>query len=103
VSNSSKTNGYFGAAYWHPEHQQVVIAHRGTDPTNVGALWTDLRGVLLNHHVQQMGSASTFAHEVVDVLQSVYETEGVSSQVFFTGHSLDCWLGLYCKVPYSRN
>jgi hypothetical protein len=31
ASNSSKTNGYFGAAYWHPERKQVVIAHRGTD------------------------------------------------------------------------
>jgi hypothetical protein len=39
--NSRMNNGYFEAAYWHPEHQQVVIAHRGTDPTNVGALWTD--------------------------------------------------------------
>ena len=36
ASNSSKTNGYFGAAYWHPEHQQVVIAHRGTRITNLG-------------------------------------------------------------------
>jgi hypothetical protein len=36
ASNYSKTNGYFGAAYWHPEHQQVVIAHRGTDPTSLG-------------------------------------------------------------------
>jgi len=36
--NGSKTNGYFGAAYWHPEHQQVVIAHRGTKLTNLGAL-----------------------------------------------------------------
>jgi hypothetical protein len=71
ASNSSKTNGYFGAADWHPEHQQVVIAHRGTDPTNVGALWTDLKGVLLNHFVPQMESASTFAHKVVEVLQSV--------------------------------
>ena len=37
ASNSSKTNSYFGAAYWHPEHQQVVIA-RGTKFTNLGAL-----------------------------------------------------------------
>jgi len=26
--NGTLTNGYFGAAYWHPEHQQVVIARR---------------------------------------------------------------------------
>jgi hypothetical protein len=43
ASNISKANGYFGAANWHPEHQQVVLAHRGTDPTNLGALWTDLK------------------------------------------------------------
>jgi hypothetical protein len=91
VSNSSKANGYFGAAYWHPKHQQVVVA-RSTDPTNVGALWTDLSGVLLNHYVLQMGSASSFAHKVVEVLQSVNETEGVSFQLFFTGHSLGGWL-----------
>jgi hypothetical protein len=40
-------NGYFGAAYWHPEHQQVVIAHRGT--ANIGAVVTDLKGVLFNN------------------------------------------------------
>jgi hypothetical protein len=34
ASNDGICNGYFGAAYWHPEHQQVVIAHRGTDPKN---------------------------------------------------------------------
>jgi hypothetical protein len=48
ASNSSKTNGYFGATYWHPEHQQVVIAHRGAKLTKLGALWTDVVGVFLN-------------------------------------------------------
>ena len=49
--NNSKVNGYFGAAYWHPEHQQIVIARRGTDPKNLGALWTDFKGVMRNHCV----------------------------------------------------
>ena len=44
ASNGNTTNGYFGAAYRHPEHQQVVIAHRGTALINLGALWTDLKG-----------------------------------------------------------
>jgi hypothetical protein len=34
ASDSRWNNGYCGAACWHPEHQQVVIAHRGTEPTN---------------------------------------------------------------------
>jgi hypothetical protein len=49
-------NGYFGAAYWHPEHQQDVIAHRGTKLTNVGAIFSDINGVLFKHHVPQMSS-----------------------------------------------
>jgi len=92
ASNGSKTNGYFGAAYWHPEHQQVVIAHRGTDPKNFGALWTDVVGVVFKHHVSQMDSASTFAHKVVEVLREVKREKGVSFQLFFTGHSLGGWL-----------
>jgi hypothetical protein len=40
VSNGSKANGHFGAAYGHPEHQQVVIAHRGTKRTNLEAYFT---------------------------------------------------------------
>jgi len=38
ASKGNWTNGYFGAVYWHPEHQQVVISNRGTKLTNLGAL-----------------------------------------------------------------
>jgi len=92
ASNTSKVNGYFGAAYWNPQNQQVVIAHRGTDPTNVGALWTDYKGVMRNQYVQQMESASTFADKVVEVLQEVNQEKRPIFQVFFTGHSLGGWL-----------
>jgi hypothetical protein len=92
ASNTRSNNGYFGAAYWHPEYQQVVIVHRGTDPKNWGALWTDLQGVLRNKYVRQMESASTFACKVVEVLREVDHEKGTSFQVFFTGHSLGGWL-----------
>ena len=92
ASNNSKANGYFGAAYWHPEHQQVVIAHRGTKFKKFGALWTDAFGVFLKQHVPQMGSASTFAHKVVEVLQEINKEKGTNFEVFFTGHSLGGWL-----------
>jgi hypothetical protein len=92
ASNTGWNNGYFGVAYWHPEHQQVVIAHRGTKLTNLGALWTDLQGVMRNKYVPQMGSASTFAHKVVEVLRDVNHKKGTNFQVFFTGHSLGGWL-----------
>ena len=90
--NDSRSNGYFGAAYWHAEHQQVVIAHRGTDATSIGDLWTDLKGITLKHYVSQMDSASTFAHKVVEVLQEVKRENGTIFQLFFTGHSLGGWL-----------
>ena len=92
ASNGSKTNGYFGVAYWHPEHQQVVIAHRGTDSTNLGALAADVKGMQLNHCVSQMDSACTFAHKIAEVLREVSRMKGVSFQLFFTGHALGGWL-----------
>ena len=92
ASNTKMNNGYFGAAYWHPEYQQVVIAHRGTKLSSFGALWTDIKGVLFKHYVKQMDSATTFACEVVEVLQEVKREKGVHFQVFFTGHSLGGWL-----------
>jgi len=92
ASNSSRKNGYFGAAYWHPEHQQVVIAHRGTKFTNLGAIFADLVGVIFKHHVPQMVSASTFVHKVIEVLREVNQEKGPIFQVFFTGHSLGGWL-----------
>jgi hypothetical protein len=92
ASNDGVNNGYFGAAYWHPEHQQVVIAHRGTDPKIWGALWTDVKGVLHNKYVPQMESASTFAYKVVEVLRDVNHEKGICFQVLFTGHCLGGWL-----------
>ena len=92
ASNSSKTNGYFGAAYWHREHQQVVIAHRGTNFKILGAQLTDVAGVLFKNHAPQIESASTFAHKVVEVLREANQEKGTNFHLFFTGHSLGGWL-----------
>jgi len=92
ASNTKMNNGYFGAAYWHPEYQQVVIAHRGTKLSSLGALWADIKGVLFKHYVKQMDSATTFAYKVVEALQKINREKGVHFQVFFTGHSLGGWL-----------
>jgi len=78
ASNFGVKNGYFGAAYWHPEHQQVVIAHRGTDIKNVGVLVTDVKGVLLINCVQKMNSGSTFSNKFVAVLQEIEQEKTVN-------------------------
>jgi len=92
ASNSGIKNGYFGTAYWHPEHQQVVIAHRGTDINNVCALVTDVKSVLFKNYIEQMSSASTFTNKVVAVLLEIEQEKKVSFELFFTGHSLGGWL-----------
>jgi hypothetical protein len=92
ASNSGIKNGYSGTAYWHREHQQVVIAHRGTDIENFCALVTVVKGVLFNNYIQQMSSASTFANKVVAILQEIERDKEVSFELFFTGHSLGGWL-----------
>ena len=96
ASNTGEENGYIGTAYWHPEHQQVVIAHKGTDTNNVynllNDIYTDLEGVLSNNYVPQMNSASTFANKLVTVLQEIEKEQNVSFHLFFTGHSLGGWL-----------
>jgi len=74
-----------------------VTAHRCTDPTNLGALWLDLKGVLPNMYVWQMESASTFALKVVELLQEVTRIKGASFQHFFAGHSLGDWLAPVTK------
>jgi hypothetical protein len=56
ASNIRWNNGYFGAACWHSENQQGVIAHRGTKLTNFGSLSTDAVGVVFENHVSQMGA-----------------------------------------------
>ena len=93
---SNGSNGYFGTAYWHPEHQQVVIAHRGTETNNIDTFLRDIRadisGVYFNNYVEQMNSASTFASKVVAVLQEIEQGKKVSFELFFTGHSLGGWL-----------
>ena len=71
ASNRRKTNGYFGAAYWHPEHQHVVIAHRGTKLTNWGRKFTDVVSVMFKHLVPQMCSPSTFINKVVKLLREL--------------------------------
>ena len=92
ASNTKMNNGYFGAAFWHPTDQQIVIAHRGTKFSTFGALLADIKGVLFKHYVKQMDSATTFAYKVIEVLQEVNREKRVPFQVFFTGHSLGGWL-----------
>jgi len=98
LTDCHSNNGYYGVAYWNPEYQQVIIAHRGTELySNIGGLlesakdiWADFQGVERNKYVSQMNSATTFAHTINE--QLMFREHGVQFQLFFTGHSLGGWL-----------
>ncbi|KAJ6216024.1 hypothetical protein RDWZM_010524, partial [Blomia tropicalis] len=96
AENSSTLNGYFGATFWHPEREQVVIAHRGTIPSKIGAVWTDIIGIYGNIVPSQMSSAVTFTHHVQRIFAEVDTKCGTHFKIFITGHSLGAWLAQIC-------
>lgn len=88
-NNDFKLNGYYGAAYWHPENHFVVVAHRGTELNNVGAVVADIAGIVFNNCGGQMESACTFTEKVVQSMRSLeQDDQRVHFQLFFTGHRL---------------
>ncbi|KAI2802355.1 hypothetical protein BLOT_009800 [Blomia tropicalis] len=96
AENNSWGNGYFGATFWHPEREQVVIAHRGTIPTNSGAVWTDIIGIYGNIVPSQISSAVTFTHYVQRIFAEVDKDNNTHFKIFMTGHSLGAWLAQIC-------
>ncbi|KAI2800886.1 hypothetical protein BLOT_012461 [Blomia tropicalis] len=96
AKNTSTLNGYFGATFWNLEREQVVIAHRGTEITNIGAVWTDIQSIYGNKVSPQMSSAVTFTHHVQHIFAEVDKERGTHFKIFITGHSLGAWLAQVC-------
>lgn len=87
ASNKDIANGYYGAAFWHPENHHMVVTHRGTELNNVGAVVADIAGIVFNNCGGQMESACTFTERIVQSMKTVeQESEGIDFQLFFTGH-----------------
>lgn len=75
--------GYFGAAFTHTPSNSIVIAHRGTDPTNTGAILADIElGEGL--HPKQYIAAKRLWKEFLD--------DKNKANVLHTGHSLGAFL-----------
>jgi hypothetical protein len=91
-------NGYFGAAYFNPDMQQVIIVHRGTEHIFAGTdgvdcvVSADINGIFANEHVAQIDSSITFVDKVINTIKKVNEERGINIQLFITGHSLGAWL-----------
>ncbi|KAI2796146.1 hypothetical protein BLOT_016068 [Blomia tropicalis] len=96
AENLSTTNGYFGATFWNPKREQIVIAHRGTSPTNFGAVLTDIKSIYGDKISPQMSSAVTFTHHVQRIFAEIDKECGTHFKMFITGHSLGAWLAQIC-------
>lgn len=91
--NSDISNGYHGAAFYHPEKLQCIVCHRGTEWHDIGDVLAAITGIFFNRKVAQIDSACTFADEIVKTLKAVgEENEENKFELFITGHSLGGWL-----------
>lgn len=99
-NNDFTLNGYYGAAYWHPENHFLVVSHRGTELNNVGAVVADIAGIVFNNCGGQMESACTFTEKVVQSMRTLeQEAQGIHFQLFFTGHRfVEQLLNIFTKV-----
>ncbi|KAF5296874.1 hypothetical protein FQA39_LY12392 [Lamprigera yunnana] len=92
ASNPKRLNGYFGVSFWNPKLCQVVIAHRGTRVSNVGALLTDSALALKYDKTKQAESATTFVYLVAQEIRNCKNDDNIIFQLSITGHSLGAWL-----------
>lgn len=90
--NKSWLNGYFGCAIWNSSEQHIVIAHRGTGLTNLGAIWADGIGIYCNRYTDHMCSAITFADDIKEEILKINKEHNNHFMLSFTGHSLGAWL-----------
>ncbi|KAG4074021.1 hypothetical protein HA402_014226 [Bradysia odoriphaga] len=90
-------DGYHGAAYYNVSSKHLVIAHRGTNLTNLGSIWADIVGVTLSRYTSQVNSAYQFTKQIVDRFWEC------AISISVTGHSLGGWLSqtsaFFIKYP----
>ena len=90
ISNEyqEKQEGYFGVAYQNENTKHIVIAHRGTNPSDLDNLFTDVQGIVLNRRTGPQEYAWEFTKDII---------KDFSDYTFSsTGHSLGAWLAQIC-------
>ncbi|KAJ3423841.1 tetratricopeptide repeat protein [Anaeramoeba flamelloides] len=88
--------GYFGVAFLNEQTRQVVISNRGTVPTKIQTVLTDLEGIVFNRITEQQREADKFVRNVIQELleeKNIYLSSSLKDfQLSFTGHSLGAWI-----------
>ena len=90
--SDDRWDSYFGAAYQNESMKHIVIAHRGTNPSDLGDLLTDAEGIVANRRTGHQEYAWEFTQEVI----KNFENEGYAFSC--TGHSLGAWLAQVCVL-----
>ena len=90
--SDERWDSYFGVAYQKESIQHIVIAHRGTNPSDLGNLLTDVEGIIANRRTGHQEYAWEFTKEVI----KNFENEGYTFSC--TGHSLGAWLAQVCVL-----
>jgi len=80
-----RSNGCYGAAYVNELKKKIILPHQATQ--GFCAWITNFVRIGSNFNTPSVNSAIKFAHSVNEhAKENRYE-------IFFTGHSLECWLG----------
>jgi len=83
--SSPDNNSYFGSSYINEKNKEIIIAHRGTEPSDTGDLVSDLQ-LALNFVPNQYSDAITFVNTIKGYTKVGGIFEGYTKA--HTGHSL---------------
>ncbi|KAI2795519.1 hypothetical protein BLOT_016487 [Blomia tropicalis] len=92
ASNFSVFNGYFGAVFWHPINEQVIIVHQGSEQETPKLHWANFLSLYGKKVFNQIDSAVTFSHHVQRIFAEIDQEYGTHFQMFITSHSIGGWL-----------
>lgn len=90
---NNRDNGYQGTVYQRVDTREIVVAHRGTEPSNgIGEFWRDVvrtdGGMAINATNNQSPDAIALTQRAVDLAREEGERSGRTPPVTTTGHSL---------------
>ncbi|MEM7361987.1 MAG: tetratricopeptide repeat protein [Bacteroidota bacterium] len=89
---------YRGRIYVNERKKQIVLAHQGTDPSNISHVKTDIDDIWLDRFTRK--GLDNFAYGIMEELGAVREEienkNNAKFSVSSTGHSLGGWLSHIC-------
>nr|WP_166155389.1 Mbeg1-like protein [Neochlamydia sp. AcF84]NGY94883.1 hypothetical protein [Neochlamydia sp. AcF84] len=88
--------GYYGAAFINDQHRHMIVAHRGTRPTDLKAWHTNVQAIVRNEVVEHPSYALEFASQMQK------EADERKYHLSLTGHSLGAWLAKLTAFHFAQ-